>query len=58
MAISLLVASAVAVVMVDALDEGSMGAGDGVDLGMAVLGSMVTPKVTGSYFSEFAAIAM
>ena len=48
-------ASTVAVVMVDALDDGSKGAGEGVDLGTSVLPSMVTPKVT---FSLFAAIVV
>ena len=49
MAISLAAASAVAVDIVEALDDGTKGVGDGVDFEASFLASMVTPKVTGTF---------
>ena len=48
MAISLAAASAVDVDIVEALDDGTTGAGDGV-FKPSVLPSMVTPNVTGTF---------
>ena len=49
MAISLAAASAVDVDIVEALDDGTTGAGDGADFKPSVLPSMVTPNVTGTF---------
>lgn len=49
MSISLATASAVAVDIVEALDDGTKGVGDGVDFKRSFFASMVTPNVTGTF---------